>query len=116
MDCQGMHAGGEFVRKNLINHAVALNPALAAERLCHDMDSEMGLAPRPMAGVADVPVGFVNNIEALRRKSRGQLLRDKAFYLHVLCPENRPAAARSSGAGDGKSPLSRLEGVFTKSA
>ena len=35
-----------------IDHAVALDPALPSEGLRHDMDPEMGLPARPVAGVA----------------------------------------------------------------
>ena len=113
---QRMHAGGEFVRKYLINHAVALDPALTAERLRHDMNPEMRLPAGPMTGMAGVLVGFVHHIEALRRESRGQFVGNKALYLHGFCPRSRSAIAARSTVDDGKSSLSRLEGVFTNSA
>ncbi len=47
-----MDAAGELTVKYGIDHAMALDPALSAERLRHDIDPEMGLSARPVAGVA----------------------------------------------------------------
>ena len=48
VDRQRMDAAGKLTRKCLVDHAVALDPALSAERLRHDMNPEMGLAARPV--------------------------------------------------------------------
>jgi len=80
------------------------------------MNPEMRLPARPMTGMADVLVGFVHHIEALRRESRGQFVGNKALYLHGFCLRRRSAIAARSTVDDGKSSLSRLEGVFTNSA
>ena len=116
VDRQRMYAGGEFARKYLVNHAMALDPALTAERLRYDMNPEMRLPARPMAGMANVLVRFVHHIEALRRESRGQFVRNETLYLHGSYPRSRSAMAARSTVDDGKSSLSRLEGVFTNSA
>jgi hypothetical protein len=54
MDRQRMDAARKLRCQQLINHAVAFEPALPAERLRHNIDPEMGLAARPVAGVAFV--------------------------------------------------------------
>ena len=70
-----MDAAGEFTRKCLVDHAVALDPALSAERLRHDMNPEMGLAARPGSGVALVLMQFIHNIETLRREGGASAFR-----------------------------------------
>ena len=77
-----MHAAREFTRKCLVDHAVALDPALSAERLRHDHDPEMGLAARPVAGMAFVLMRFIHNVEALRRESGGELVGNLGLNLH----------------------------------
>ena len=62
-------------RKRLVDHAVAFDPALSAERLRHDMDPEMGLAARAMAGVAFVPVRFVHARRGFAARTRPQASR-----------------------------------------
>ena len=69
--------------KNPVNHAVTLDPALPFERAGHDIDSEMSLPARPMPGMAFMLMRFIHHIEALRRKSLGQLLCDE--YRRFAC-------------------------------
>src|SRR6185312_9705982 len=76
VDRQRVDAACEFAGKRLVDHAVALDPALSAERLRHDVDPEMGLPARPMAGVALMPMRFIDHVEALRRKRGGKLFGD----------------------------------------
>ena len=82
VDRQRVDAAGKLARKCLVDHAVALDPALSAERLRHDMNPEMGLAARPVAGMALVLMRFIHNIEALRRESGGELFGDLGLHLH----------------------------------
>ena len=42
----------QFRREGRINHAVALDPALSFERLRYNINAEMRLAARPVAGMA----------------------------------------------------------------
>src|SRR5437016_13837551 len=74
MDGERVDAAGQLTLKCLINHAVALEPGLTFEGLRHDIDTEMALASGAVPGMADVLVGFIHDLQALRRKSRGQLL------------------------------------------
>ena len=82
MDRQRVHAAREFTRKCLVDHAVALDPALTAERFRHDMNPEMGLAARPMAGMALVLMRFIDHIEALWRERRGEPFGNPCLNLH----------------------------------
>ncbi len=43
---------GQFLRENRIYHAVALDPALPFEGRRHNINPEMRLAARPVAGMA----------------------------------------------------------------
>ena len=47
-----MHGAGEFRGQHRVNHAVAIDPALACEGWRHNIDPEMRLAARPVAGMA----------------------------------------------------------------
>ena len=64
MDRERVDAGLEFVRQRRVHHAVALDAALAGKRFRHDRDPEMGLATRPVTGVAGVLMGFIDHVEA----------------------------------------------------
>src|SRR5882724_6929509 len=61
---------------------MTLEPALSFERLRHDINSEMGLAARPVAGMPDVLMGFVHHVETFRGESCRQLLRDEIAGCH----------------------------------
>jgi len=52
MDGERMNGTCELARERRIYHAVALDPALPFERLRHNINPEMRLAARPVAGVA----------------------------------------------------------------
>lgn len=56
---------------------MALDPALPFERLGYDIDPEVGLSSRPVAGVTFVLMGFIKHAQAFRSESLGQLLRDE---------------------------------------
>ena len=66
MDREGMDAGLQLGRKRGINHAVTRQPALPPEGLGHDIDSEMGFAALPMAGMTLVAIRLVEHFEAQR--------------------------------------------------
>jgi hypothetical protein len=52
LDRQGVHRAGQFGRQRRIYHAMALDPALPFEGGRHNIDPEMRLAARPVAGMA----------------------------------------------------------------
>ena len=113
VDGERMHAAGEFIRKNPVNHAMAFDPGLSFERLRHDIDPEMSLPARPVPGMAFVLVRFVHHLEALRRESLGQLLCDEIGGAHA-CPDYERAGVQVNGCVAARfedaAPLSSLEG------
>ena len=82
MDRQRVDAAGKLPRKRLIDHTMAFDPGLPAERFRHDMDSEMSLPARSGAGVALVLMRFIQNIDALRRKGRNELFGNLCLHQH----------------------------------
>ena len=66
VDGECVHGACQFVRQRCIYHAVTLDPALPLEGFGHDINAEMRLAARPVAGVAFVQMRFVLNLDAFR--------------------------------------------------
>jgi hypothetical protein len=114
MDRQRMDAARKLGREQLINHAVAFEPALPAERLRYNIHPEMGLAARPVPGVPRVVLRLVLDVQALRRKRGAQLLGDLIFHQHGV--SRKGPGCRGQPAGNislsRKNVLSSLEGVF----
>lgn len=63
-----MDRARQFLLEDLINHALALEPALAGETRCDNGQAEMALAARPGAGMTGMAGGFVDDIESRRRQ------------------------------------------------
>src|SRR5215510_11165874 len=82
MDGERVHAALKLGDKRFVDHAVALEPALPAERLRHDIYPEMSLSALAMSSMPSVLVGFVHHIEAFGSESLGQLLRDEVSSCH----------------------------------
>jgi hypothetical protein len=105
-----MNAGREFGSEQLIYHAMALQPGLSFEGIRHNMNPEVCLSARPVPGMALMLVRFVQNLEALRRESLGQLLCDEIGSPHgARLGEGRLRV-------NGRVTQSSLEGVTGKSA
>jgi len=83
VDSERMHAAGKLGGERRVDHAMALQPALPAKRFRHDIESEMGLAAGPVPGMAFVAMGFILDLEALRRESITQLFCDLIACVHV---------------------------------
>ena len=98
VDGECVHAALQLARQCGVDHAVTLDPALPPEGLSHNINPEMRLPARPMAGVAFMLVGFIDDAQARRRESPGQLLRDDVGYAHGLgvspTPRERSIAVR----------------------
>ena len=93
VDRERMHAAGKLGRERRVDHAVALEPALSAEGLRHDIDPEMGLAARPVAGMAGVLMGFVDHVAGFRaRKPWSTFLVMRSWIAHG------PGFRRAAGA------------------
>jgi len=85
MNGERMDAAGQFGSERLIDHAMALDPALSFEGLRHDIDPEMRFSPWSVTGMARMQVRFVNNPDAFGRKSLGQLSCDVLLDRHDGC-------------------------------
>src|SRR5690349_20707695 len=82
MNGERMDAALEFVRQRRVDHAVAFQPGLSPERPRYNIESEMRLAARPMAGMALMQMGFVFDVQAFRRKSCNKFGRDDVLDSH----------------------------------
>jgi len=85
MNRERVHAAGKLGCQDRINHAMALEPVFSPEGFRYDGDPEMGFAAGAVTGVPRMLMGFVNDIEALRRESLGQLVRDEILDRHGIC-------------------------------
>jgi hypothetical protein len=108
MDRERMHAALELGDKRFIDHAVALEPALPAERLGHDIYPVMSFPGLAMPGVPGVLVGFVHDLEPCGVESPGQFFRDEITPCHDLGITGSEPAGQST-ARNRQSRLSRLE-------
>ncbi len=75
-------AACELTGKLFVDHSMALEPALPAERLRHNIYPEMSLPALAMSSMPGVLVGFVHHVEARGSESLGQLLRDEIAPCH----------------------------------
>src|ERR1041385_2311310 len=82
MDCERVDTFRELARQRRIDHAVALDPALPFEGLRHNINPEMRLSARPVAGMTFVLVRLIEHAQAFGRESLGQLLRDEIMSSH----------------------------------
>ena len=77
-----MHGTGKLTRERRVYHAMTLDPALPLEGLRHNINPEMRLAARPVAGMALMQMGFVLDLEAFRNESFAQLVCDNLPGCH----------------------------------
>jgi hypothetical protein len=82
MNGERMDTALEFVGERRVDHAVAFEPGLSAECLRYNIEAEVRLAPRPMPGMSLVQMGFVFDVQALRRESRNKLGRYDVLHSH----------------------------------
>lgn len=82
VDCERVDAACELTGKFLVDHSMALEPALPAERLRHNIYPEMSLPALAMSSMPGVLVGFVHHVEARGSESVGQLLHDEIARCH----------------------------------
>ena len=82
MNGERVHAALKLVYQRRVDHAMAFEPALPAEGLRHNIEPVMGLAARPVSGMALVQMGFILDMHAFRRESREQLCRDDILHAH----------------------------------
>ena len=82
VDRERVHAALQLADQSIVDHAVALEPALAAKRFRDDIDPEMSLAARPVPCMPCMLVGLVHNLDALGRERRIQLFCDDVARCH----------------------------------
>jgi hypothetical protein len=117
VDRERVDAAFELTDKCFVDHAVALEPALPAERLRHNIHPEMSLPALAMSGMPGVLVGFVHHLEARGSESLGQLLRDEIAPCHgVGIAGARPTGQCRATRENAQTRLSRLEDGFAKRA
>jgi hypothetical protein len=86
MNGERMDAALELVGERRIDHAVAFEPGLSAERLRYNIEAEVRLAPRTMPGMSLVQMGFVFDMQALGRESRNKLGCYDVLHSHLSVP------------------------------
>ena len=82
MNSKRMNAAPELAGECRVDHAVALKPGLSAERPRYNIKAEVRLAARPMPGMSLMQMGFVFDVQALRRESRNKLSRYNVLHSH----------------------------------
>lgn len=98
-----------LVGQRRINHAVALEPALPAEGLRHDIKPVVSLAARARAGMAGVLVGLVVDPQTLGRESLLQLF-GNAVLGSLHAQDKGSQTVKVNGDADRFCVLSSLEG------
>jgi hypothetical protein len=99
MDGKRMDAALELVGECRIDHAVAFKPALSAERPRHNIKTEMRLTARPMPGMSLVQMGFVFDMQALRRESRNKLGRYDVLHSHCQARSSQVRVGNNKALG-----------------
>jgi hypothetical protein len=92
MNGERMDAALQLVRERGVDHAVAFEPGLSPERLRYNIEPEVGLAARPVAGMSLVQMRFVFDVQALRREGCNKLGRYDVLHSHGSGPV-RPRSA-----------------------
>ena len=82
MNRERMDAALELVCQRRVDHAVPFETALPRKGGRYNIESEMRLAARPVAGVPLMQTGFVFDMQAFRRKSRNELGRYDVLHSH----------------------------------
>jgi hypothetical protein len=82
VDGERMDAAGKLIGERRIDHTMALEPALSPKGRRYNIDSEMRLAARPVAGVTMVLMRFILDIEAFGCESVAQLFCDQIARVH----------------------------------
>jgi len=83
VDGKCVDTAGKLLGQNTVNQAMAFHPGLTFERARHDIDAEVALPSRAVAGMAFMQVGFVHHIDALGGESLGQLFCDQVCGPHT---------------------------------
>ena len=82
MDGERMHAAFKLSGKRFVDHSVARESALSAERLRHNIYPVMRFSALSMPGMPGVLVRFIDHLEARGGESLGQLFDDAIAPCH----------------------------------
>lgn len=82
MNGERVDAAFEFARQRRVDHAMAFEPALSAERFRHNIKPEMSLTAGSVPGMTFMQMRFVFDMHALRREGREQFGRDDVLHAH----------------------------------
>ena len=93
MNGKRMNAPLKLVGECRVDHAVTFKPGLSAERLRYNIQAEVRLAAGPMPGMSLVQMGFVFDVQALRRQSRNKLGRYDVLHSHFRSDPGKHALA-----------------------
>ena len=109
MNRKRVHGSRKFAGKRRINHAVTFDPALSLEGWRHNINAEMRLAARTVAGMAFMKVRFVLDFEAFRKESFAQLVGDSIAGDHGGEIGRSPSAVNGAFSELKGFAMSRLE-------
>src|SRR5262245_7357104 len=82
MDGERVHAALKLGDKRFVDHAVALEPALPAERLCHYIHPEMSLPAVAMPSMTGLLVGFVVDVQVPGCECLSQVFGNETSLCH----------------------------------
>jgi hypothetical protein len=86
-----VESGLQLVGQCGVNHPLAVGAGHSRENGGDDFHPEMAFPTRPGAGMADMKVGFIDNVQSPRRQCLGQLPLYRSGNLHF-----NPSLARKA--------------------
>ena len=82
MDCERVDAATQFGREHVVDQPVTLNPGLPFERLRHNINAEVRLAPRPVARVSVVLSALIEHAQVVGCEGLVELLNNRVSGSH----------------------------------
>jgi hypothetical protein len=99
MNGKRMNAALELVGECGVDHAVAFKPGLSAERLRYNIKTEVRLTARPMPGMSFMQMGFVFDVQALRRERRNKLSSYNVLHSHCQARSRKAPGGNNKALG-----------------
>jgi hypothetical protein len=84
VDGERVHAAGKLLRQRGVDHAMPLQSALSAERLGHNIETEVRFTAGTVAGMALVTVRLILDMQAFGREGLLQFFPDHVLGSHDL--------------------------------
>ena len=82
MNCERVNAAAQFCREHVIDQPVAFNPRLPFERLRHNINAEVRLAPRSMTGVSLMLSALIEHAQIVGCEGLVELLNNRISGSH----------------------------------